>query len=74
MAISIFAACFIVLSAAAVSNVHHVDVRSTGDATRALKPLVRNMALTVFSTRIVGTGIPALTALSGSGAYARQAR
>jgi NRAMP (natural resistance-associated macrophage protein)-like metal ion transporter len=70
MAVSNGVAFFIILTAAATLNVHHVDVKSTADAASALKPIAGNMAFALFSLGIIGTGLLALPVLAGSAAYA----
>lgn len=70
MAVSNIVAFFIILSAAATLNTHHIEVKTTADAASALKPIAGEMAFTLFSLGIVGTGLLALPVLAGSAAYA----
>jgi len=70
MAVSNVVAFFIILSAAATLNVHHIEVKTTADAASALKPIAGKMAFTLFSLGIIGTGLLALPVLAGSAAYA----
>lgn len=70
MAVSNTVAFFIILAAAATLHTHHIEVKTTADAASALKPIAGEMAFTLFSLGIVGTGLLALPVLAGSAAYA----
>ncbi|MBR8456358.1 divalent metal cation transporter [Burkholderia dolosa] len=61
---------FIVLTAAATLHLHHIDVKTSADAARALEPLAGHFAYVLFALGIVGTGLLALPVLAGSAAYA----
>ncbi|MDQ2680775.1 MAG: divalent metal cation transporter, partial [Candidatus Eremiobacteraeota bacterium] len=45
------------------------DIASVQDAARALRPLAGNFAYLLFALGVVGTGLLAVPALSGSSAY-----
>ncbi|MCF1371567.1 divalent metal cation transporter [Burkholderia cenocepacia] len=70
MGVSNVIAFFIVLTAAATLNAHHIDVKTSADAARALEPLAGHFAYVLFALGIVGTGLLALPVLAGSAAYA----
>ena len=70
MGVSNMIAFFIVLTAAATLNAHHIDVKTSADAARALEPLAGHFAYVLFALGIVGTGLLALPVLAGSAAYA----
>ncbi|OXI28382.1 iron transporter [Burkholderia sp. AU16741] len=61
---------FIVLTAAATLHTHHIDVKTSADAARALEPVAGHFAYVLFALGIVGTGLLALPVLAGSAAYA----
>ncbi|HEF5875326.1 TPA: Nramp family divalent metal transporter [Burkholderia cenocepacia] len=70
MGVSNAIAFFIVLTAAATLHAHHIDVKTSADAARALEPLAGRFAYVLFALGIVGTGLLALPVLAGSAAYA----
>ena len=70
MGVSNVIAFFIVLTAAATLHLHHVDVKTSADAARALEPIGGRFAYVLFSLGIIGTGLLALPVLAGSAAYA----
>ncbi len=70
MGVSNVIAFFIVLTAAATLHLHHVDVKTSADAARALEPIAGRFAYAVFALGIIGTGMLALPVLAGSAAYA----
>ena len=70
MGVSNVIAFFIVLTAAATLHVHHIDVKTSADAARALEPIAGRFAYTLFALGIIGTGLLALPVLAGSAAYA----
>ena len=70
MGVSNVIAFFIVLTAAATLNAHHIDVKTSADAARALEPVAGHFAYVLFALGIVGTGLLALPVLAGSAAYA----
>ena len=70
MGVSNVIALFIVLTAAATLHVHHIDVKTSADAARALEPIAGRFAYVLFALGIIGTGLLALPVLAGSAAYA----
>ncbi|WP_269504528.1 NRAMP family divalent metal transporter [Burkholderia sp. IMCC1007] len=70
MGVSNVIAFFITLTAAATLNLHHIDVKTSADAARALEPLGGHFAYVLFALGIIGTGLLALPVLAGSAAYA----
>ncbi|MEX3959544.1 NRAMP family divalent metal transporter [Trinickia sp. EG282A] len=70
MGVSNVIAFFIMLTAAATLHLHHIDVKTSADAARALEPIAGRFAYVVFALGIVGTGMLALPVLAGSAAYA----
>lgn len=70
MGVSNAIAFFIVLTAAATLHLHHVEVKTSADAARALEPLAGRFAYVLFALGIIGTGLLALPVLAGSAAYA----
>ncbi|WP_396332537.1 Nramp family divalent metal transporter [Burkholderia anthina] len=70
MGVSNVIAFFITLTAAATLNVHHIDVKTSADAARALEPVGGHFAYVLFALGIIGTGLLALPVLAGSAAYA----
>lgn len=70
MGVSNIIAFFIVLTAAATLHLHHIDVKTSADAARALEPIGGRFAYVLFSLGIIGTGLLALPVLAGSAAYA----
>ncbi|AZQ53050.1 Nramp family divalent metal transporter [Burkholderia cenocepacia] len=70
MGVSNVIAFFIVLTAAATLHAHHIDIKTSADAARALEPLAGHFAYVLFALGIVGTGLLALPVLAGSAAYA----
>lgn len=70
MGVSNVIAFFIVLTAAATLHVHHIDVKTSADAARALEPIAGRFAYVLFALGIIGTGLLALPVLAGSAAYA----
>lgn len=70
MGVSNVIAFFIVLTAAATLHAHHVDVKTSADAARALEPIAGQFAYVLFALGIIGTGLLALPVLAGSAAYA----
>jgi NRAMP (natural resistance-associated macrophage protein)-like metal ion transporter len=70
MGVSNVIAFFIVLTAAATLHLHHIDVKTSADAARALEPIGGRFAYILFSLGIIGTGLLALPVLAGSAAYA----
>ncbi|HKR43003.1 MAG TPA: divalent metal cation transporter [Paraburkholderia sp.] len=70
MGISNIIAFFIVLTAGATLHLHHIDVKTSADAARALEPFAGRFAYMLFALGIIGTGLLALPVLAGSAAYA----
>ncbi|MDR8726769.1 NRAMP family divalent metal transporter [Burkholderia pseudomultivorans] len=70
MGVSNVIAFFITLTAAATLNLHHIDVKTSADAARALGPIGGHFAYVLFALGIIGTGLLALPVLAGSAAYA----
>ncbi|MBC8735419.1 divalent metal cation transporter [Paraburkholderia sp. UCT31] len=70
MGVSNFVAFFIMLTAAATLHLHHIDVKTSADAARALEPFAGRFAYVLFALGIIGTGLLALPVLAGSAAYA----
>ncbi|MGN6650750.1 NRAMP family divalent metal transporter, partial [Trinickia sp.] len=70
MGVSNIIGFFIVLTAAATLHLHHIDVKTSADAARALEPIGGRFAYVLFSLGIIGTGLLALPVLAGSAAYA----
>ncbi|MGR3906262.1 divalent metal cation transporter [Burkholderia sp. SR8] len=70
MGVSNVIAFFITLTAAATLNRHHIDVKTSADAARALEPIAGHFAYVLFALGIIGTGLLALPVLAGSAAYA----
>ncbi|RQS10292.1 NRAMP family divalent metal transporter [Burkholderia sp. Bp8998] len=70
MGVSNVIAFFITLTAAATLNLHHIDVKTSADAARALEPVAGHFAYVLFALGIIGTGLLALPVLAGSAAYA----
>ena len=70
MGVSNAVAFFIMLTAAATLHLHHIDVKTSADAARALEPFAGRFAYVLFALGIVGTGLLALPVLAGSAAYA----
>jgi NRAMP (natural resistance-associated macrophage protein)-like metal ion transporter len=70
MGVSNAIAFFIVLTAATTLHAHHIEVKTSADAARALEPIAGRFAYVLFSLGIIGTGLLALPVLAGSAAYA----
>ncbi len=70
MGVSNVIAFFIVLTAAATLHLHHIDVKTSADAAKALEPIGGKFAYVLFALGIIGTGLLALPVLAGSAAYA----
>ncbi|QTO46763.1 NRAMP family divalent metal transporter [Burkholderia latens] len=70
MGVSNVIAFFITLTAAATLNRHHIAVKTSADAARALEPIAGHFAYMLFALGIIGTGLLALPVLAGSAAYA----
>jgi NRAMP (natural resistance-associated macrophage protein)-like metal ion transporter len=70
MGVSNVIAFFIVLTAAATLHLHHIDVKTSADAAKALEPIAGRFAYVLFALGIIGTGLLALPVLAGSAAYA----
>ncbi len=70
MGVSNIIAFFITLTAAATLHMHHIDVKTSADAARALEPVAGHFAYVLFALGIIGTGLLALPVLAGSAAYA----
>ncbi|MGN6230708.1 MAG: NRAMP family divalent metal transporter [Trinickia sp.] len=70
MGVSNLIGFFIVLTAAATLHLHHIDVKTSADAARALEPIGGRFAYALFALGIIGTGLLALPVLAGSAAYA----
>lgn len=70
MGVSNIIAFFIMLTAAATLHSHHIDVKTSADAARALEPIAGRFAYVLFALGIIGTGLLALPVLAGSAAYA----
>ena len=70
MGVSNFVAFFIMLTAAATLHLHHIEVKTSADAARALEPFAGRFAYVLFALGIIGTGLLALPVLAGSAAYA----
>lgn len=61
---------FIIVTTATTLGAHgRHDITSAQDAARALRPLAGNFAYLLFALGMVGTGLLAIPALSGSSAY-----
>ncbi|MDQ2681087.1 MAG: divalent metal cation transporter, partial [Candidatus Eremiobacteraeota bacterium] len=61
---------FIIVTTATTLGAHgRHDIASVQDAARALRPLAGNFAYLLFALGVVGTGLLAVPALSGSSAY-----
>jgi len=70
MGVSNVIAFFIMLTAAATLHAHGiVDVDSAARAAGALRPVAGDLAFSLFSLGIVGTGLLAVPVLAGSAAY-----
>ncbi|WP_245747092.1 Nramp family divalent metal transporter [Paraburkholderia lycopersici] len=69
MAVSNGVGFFIMLTAAATLHAHHIEIKTSADAARALAPVAGRVASLVFAAGIVGTGLLALPVLAGSAAY-----
>ncbi|AOI60303.1 iron transporter [Burkholderia diffusa] len=70
MGVSNIIGFFITLTAAATLHLHHIDVKTSADAARALEPIGGHFAYVLFALGIIGTGLLALPVLAGSAAYA----
>lgn len=70
MGVSNLIGFFIVLTAAATLHLHHIEVKTSADAARALEPIGGHFAYALFALGIIGTGLLALPVLAGSAAYA----
>ncbi|EDT42120.1 NRAMP family divalent metal transporter [Burkholderia ambifaria] len=70
MGVSNIIAFFITLTAATTLHMHHIDVKTSADAARALEPVAGHFAYVLFALGIIGTGLLALPVLAGSAAYA----
>jgi Mn2+/Fe2+ NRAMP family transporter len=71
MTYSNLVAFFIILTGAAVLNVHGVtDVQTPAEAAQALEPIAGRFASLLFALGIIGTGMLAVPVLAGSAAYA----
>src|ERR1700731_3536345 len=71
MAISNLVALFIVITAAATLNANGMtDIQTSAQAAEALRAVAGPLTFAVFAAGIIGTGMLALPALSGSAAYA----
>jgi Mn2+/Fe2+ NRAMP family transporter len=59
------------LTAAVTLNAHGItDIRSSALAAQALQPIAGDLAFTLFSIGIIGTGLLAIPVLAGASAYA----
>lgn len=70
MGVSNLVAFFIMLTAAATLHIHHLQVKTSADAARALEPIAGRFGFALFALGIIGTGLLALPVLAGSAAYA----
>ncbi|MFM6927576.1 MAG: NRAMP family divalent metal transporter [Bdellovibrio sp.] len=71
MAFSNIVAFFIILSAAVtLHNEGAINIQTSADAARALRPIAGEFAFLLFSFGIIGTGLLAIPVLAGSSAYA----
>ncbi|OLL29259.1 iron transporter, partial [Burkholderia sp. SRS-W-2-2016] len=70
MGVSSVIAFFIMLTAGATLHLHHIEVKTSADAARALEPFAGRFAYALFAVGIIGTGLLALPVLAGSAAYA----
>ena len=71
MAVSNVVGFFVILTAAAVFNVHGVtNIQTTSQAAEALRPAAGRLAYLLFAFGIIGTGLLAVPVLAGSAAYA----
>ncbi|HEX4123437.1 MAG TPA: divalent metal cation transporter, partial [Tepidisphaeraceae bacterium] len=62
---------FIIVAAAATLNAHGLkDVDTLQQAARALQPIAGKVGMVLFAVGVIGTGLLAVPALSGSAAYA----
>ncbi|MDQ2992643.1 MAG: divalent metal cation transporter [Candidatus Eremiobacteraeota bacterium] len=62
-------AVFIIVTTAVMLGGHGGHIASAQDAAEALRPLAGNFAYALFALGMVGTGLLAIPALSGSSAY-----
>jgi Mn2+/Fe2+ NRAMP family transporter len=70
MILSNLVAFFIILTTAATLAAHGITkIETAQDAANALRPLAGNFAYVLFSAGMVGTGLLAIPALSGSSAF-----
>ena len=71
MAASNLVALAIIFTAAAVLNDNGIlDIRTSADAAKALRPFAGEYASLIFAVGIIGTGLLAVPVLAGSAAYA----
>ncbi len=71
MGFSNLVAYFIILTAAVTLHRQGiVDIQTSADAAKALRPLAGDFAFFLFSAGIIGTGLLAIPVLAGSSAYA----
>ncbi len=71
MGLSNLIALFIVITAAATLHASgHTDIQTSSQAAEALRAVAGPLTFVVFAAGIIGTGMLALPALSGSAAYA----
>lgn len=71
MGFSNLVAFFIILTAAITLHLHGiVDIQTSEDAAKALRPIAGDFAFFLFTAGIVGTGLLAIPVLAGSSAYA----
>lgn len=62
---------FIILATAVTLNTQGImDIQTSADAAKALRPLAGDFAFYIFSFGIIGTGMLAIPVLAGSSAYA----
>lgn len=71
MAFAHVIAYFIILTTAVTLHTSgKVDIQTSADAAEALRPIAGELAFTLFSLGIVGTGLLAIPVLAGSAGYA----
>jgi NRAMP (natural resistance-associated macrophage protein)-like metal ion transporter len=71
MGLSNLIAFFIIVTTAATLHAHGViDVQTSEQAARALRPIAGEFAFVIFALGILGTGLLAIPVLAGSSAYA----
>ncbi len=67
---NLIALCIVIAAAATLHPAGHTEIRTAAEAAEALRPLAGPLAELIFAAGIIGTGLLAIPALSGSAAYA----